>query len=263
MTDLSSLSSKELQRYHRSIAHCANVRSHRDMLDWLQGDFQRYLPHDIMLAAWGDFESDPCTLRHDIISSDANIRTKNLKSGELAPLLRTLFIQWRQVGNSPFACQANDSDWFVNGTLWSNALGQAACTTQSMLVHGISDKRSGHDCLYIALRLRESFNSADQIAMATLTPVIDAALRQVDLLPVSPPSVIIPPGTTSAQKILSVREREILHWVTVGKTNPEIGCILGISEFTVKNHMKRIFRKINVSNRAQAVGKLQAINTPV
>ena len=262
MTDLSSLSSKELQRYHRSIAHSANVRSHRDMLDWLQGDFQRYLPHDIMLAAWGDFESDPCTLRHDIISSDANIRTKNLKSGELGTLLRTLFIQWQQMGHYPFACQANDNDWFVDGALWSNALGQAACTTQSMLVHGISDKRSGHDCLYIALRLRESFNSADQIAMVTLTPVIDAALRQVDLLPVSTPSVIIPPGT-STQKILSVREREILHWVTVGKTNPEIGCILGISEFTVKNHMKRIFRKINVSNRAQAVGKLQSIDPPV
>ncbi|HCN68831.1 MAG TPA: hypothetical protein DIT03_11325, partial [Candidatus Accumulibacter sp.] len=51
---------------------------------------------------------------------------------------------------------------------------------------------------------------------------------------------------------LSSREREILQWVRRGKTNVEIGMILGISGFTVKNHLKSIFQKINVSNRAQA-----------
>ena len=55
---------------------------------------------------------------------------------------------------------------------------------------------------------------------------------------------------------LSERERQIMTWVALGKTNPEIGCILSISEFTVKNHMKSIFGKLDVTNRAQAVAKL-------
>ena len=55
---------------------------------------------------------------------------------------------------------------------------------------------------------------------------------------------------------LSDRERQIMTWVAMGKTNPEIGCILRISEFTVKNHMKSIFSKLDVSNRAQAVATL-------
>ena len=55
---------------------------------------------------------------------------------------------------------------------------------------------------------------------------------------------------------LSERERQIMVWVAMGKTNPEIGCILDISEFTVKNHMKSIFSKLDVTNRAQAVAKL-------
>jgi DNA-binding CsgD family transcriptional regulator len=54
---------------------------------------------------------------------------------------------------------------------------------------------------------------------------------------------------------LSEREREILDWVRKGKTNHEIGTILGISQFTVKNHLQRIFRKLDVLNRAQAIGK--------
>lgn len=52
---------------------------------------------------------------------------------------------------------------------------------------------------------------------------------------------------------LSKREVEILHWVSRGKTNWEIGMILGISGFTVKNHIANIHSKLQVVNRAQAV----------
>ena len=41
-----------------------------------------------------------------------------------------------------------------------------------------------------------------------------------------------------------------------GKTNDEIGSILDISTFTVKNHLQRIFKKIDVVNRSQAVAKI-------
>jgi DNA-binding CsgD family transcriptional regulator len=57
---------------------------------------------------------------------------------------------------------------------------------------------------------------------------------------------------------LSQRESEILAWVALGKTNPEIGSILGISSFTVKNHVQRILKKLDVINRTQAVGKTTA-----
>jgi DNA-binding CsgD family transcriptional regulator len=57
---------------------------------------------------------------------------------------------------------------------------------------------------------------------------------------------------------LSAREAEILHWIALGKTNPEIGSILNISAFTVKNHVQRILKKLDVTNRTQAVGKTQA-----
>lgn len=57
---------------------------------------------------------------------------------------------------------------------------------------------------------------------------------------------------------MSHRELEVMDWVRKGKTNQEIGMILDISAFTVKNHLQRIFRKANVLNRAQAVAKLEA-----
>lgn len=52
---------------------------------------------------------------------------------------------------------------------------------------------------------------------------------------------------------LTARELRILECVREGKSNHEIGLVLHISEFTVKSHLQRIFRKLGVANRAQAV----------
>ena len=51
---------------------------------------------------------------------------------------------------------------------------------------------------------------------------------------------------------LTLREIQILQFVESGSTNREIGNALAISEGTVKGHLRRIFRKLRVSNRAEA-----------
>jgi DNA-binding CsgD family transcriptional regulator len=71
-----------------------------------------------------------------------------------------------------------------------------------------------------------------------------------------------PSSVTSGvgNRILTGRELEILHWVYEGKSNMEIGMILGISGLTVKNHVQNILRKLNVQNRTQAVAKGLSLN---
>lgn len=60
----------------------------------------------------------------------------------------------------------------------------------------------------------------------------------------------------SSSSILSValsdREREVLMEIGIGSTNDQIADHLCISQHTVKSHVYRIFRKINVPNRLQA-----------
>lgn len=52
---------------------------------------------------------------------------------------------------------------------------------------------------------------------------------------------------------LSSREIQILESVRDGKSNAEIGDALKISPYTVKSHLQRTFRKLEVSTRTQAV----------
>jgi DNA-binding CsgD family transcriptional regulator len=82
-----------------------------------------------------------------------------------------------------------------------------------------------------------------------LMPHLDAALRRIESLE----SEVDDELSEYHVQGLSDREHEIVHWVRLGKTNYEISAILGISPNTVKNHLKRIFSKLDVSSRAQAV----------
>lgn len=58
--------------------------------------------------------------------------------------------------------------------------------------------------------------------------------------------------------ILSRREEEVLHLLAEGLTNRELANVLHLSEHTVKNHIFRIFNKLGVSSRIEAV--LYALN---
>jgi LuxR family quorum-sensing system transcriptional regulator SolR len=59
--------------------------------------------------------------------------------------------------------------------------------------------------------------------------------------------------SSGVQPRLTSKEREVLKWVMQGKTSWEVGTILSVSERTVKFHLRNIYVKLNVVNRAQAV----------
>src|SRR5437762_8953997 len=51
---------------------------------------------------------------------------------------------------------------------------------------------------------------------------------------------------------LTPREAEVLLWISRGKSNHEIGVILGAKTGTVCKHVEHIFTKLNVENRTSA-----------
>lgn len=55
---------------------------------------------------------------------------------------------------------------------------------------------------------------------------------------------------------LSPREYEIVRQVAHDHSNKEIAAILGISEWTVSTHLRRIFAKLDVHTRAAMVARV-------
>ncbi|MCA0902639.1 helix-turn-helix transcriptional regulator [Qipengyuania aquimaris] len=57
----------------------------------------------------------------------------------------------------------------------------------------------------------------------------------------------------TAEINLSPRESEIIYWIARGKTNPEMAIILGISESSVVTYVRRMFKKLDATDRVSAV----------
>lgn len=63
---------------------------------------------------------------------------------------------------------------------------------------------------------------------------------------------------------LTLREAEVLYWVSHGKTNRDIGDILGISHRTINKHLENLFEKLGVETRtAAAAAAMRRLQLPI
>jgi transcriptional regulator EpsA len=213
-----------------------------------------------MLVGWGDFRSGE--LQFDVVSSLPGLRSHNCTPASVAPLISYFRDCWVAAQHLP--CQLDIkgcAELIGPGQGWapSHAIGRM----RTALVHGTGGGEHSVERIFAALS-GESFPPPGAgTALKLLLPFIDTALRQIPPAPERQSACERAPVEAHVVRLsaLSERERQIMVWVAMGKTNPEIGCILCISEFTVKNHMKSIFGKLDVTNRAQAVAKLTRIGS--
>lgn len=240
----------------QAIQNSYAIKRHIDFFSWLKKDIHPLIRHDVLLAAWGDFSNGD--LHFDVSSSFPELSTQRLleDSTIVNYLMCNLYKRWAE----------NDDKWYVVNQFDASGIYAQSPTTftqqlnkmHSLLVYGVRDTRGKVDCIYVFLDRTKEFHVPDQM-LGMIMPHLDAAIRRVGhLTPVIKDEDLLDSMSLGS---LSDREQEILHWVRSGKTNLEIGMILNISANTVKNHLKRIFQKLDVSCRAQAVAKTGVVSS--
>ena len=63
-------------------------------------------------------------------------------------------------------------------------------------------------------------------------------------------------------RLSDFREVEVLRWVACGKTNRDIGDILGLSPRTVNKHLEHVYVKLGVETRTAATSVALAAMSP-
>jgi transcriptional regulator EpsA len=119
-----------------------------------------------------------------------------------------------------------------------------------LLVHGVHDADGRALTMFTFACRPGSVGSRQTYLAQLLAPSLHAAWVRTQLTRTANAT-----EKASGQSVLTVREQDILKWIYLGKSNFEIGAILKISPLTVKNHVQKILRKLNVVNRTQAIGK--------
>lgn len=214
---------------------------------WTQGLLQSLVRHEVLICALRN--GDPQSMRADSFSMVAPDQTvfgeMFLRDASVAP---NLVKAWEERGFRPLVCDIADTP-MARGP-FAQELERVKAT--QILAHGAHDSE-GRVTAFFAFAGRCALFGARHAHLARLiTPFLHSAWVRTEL---SGRTKCDDAVVSDRSGKITAREQEILKWVYFGKSNFEIGAILDISPLTVKNHVQKILRKLDVVNRAQAVGK--------
>jgi transcriptional regulator EpsA len=256
VSSVSQLSAREREMFLGVIQESLVINHHFQLFLWLQGSLQYFLPHDVLIAAVAD--SGARRFKLDIVSALPGVDSLGCQNCRRDVISDWLYERWKRNQRQMLSFESSVGS-LINETCDCNAV-SGLRSMRSALVHGLHDERSGEDAVYVVLSADHAADARQRAMFALLLPQIDFVCRRAQSAPIDAASASDALDASLAEiredAGISSREQEILGWVRAGKTNYEIGQILNISTFTVKNHLQRIYRKIDVINRTQAVAKL-------
>jgi transcriptional regulator EpsA len=228
-----------------------HARSH--FFSWTQGLLQSLIRHELLICTL--CHGKPPAFRADGFSMstpDPSVFSDMfLRDTSVAP---SLLKAWEERRFQPLSFDVSSNTGTNPG---GSPIASGAFTRElerlgatQLLSHGLHDA-DGRTISLFTFACRPGSVGPRQVYLAQLfAPALHAAWVRTQ--------VTRTPGTTDkvqGQSVLTAREQDILKWIYLGKSNFEIGAILKISPLTVKNHVQKILRKLNVVNRTQAIGK--------
>jgi len=232
------LSEEEQGRLIRAIESAIEVNRQDQFHAWLSGPFRTLLPHEILvcleLRVGGDARQIDCLHHHplDAASMDVICNPVHGLAVRLAHAYRS---------NKRQSC-----------TVDANALKALLAADARQL---------DPDILHNVVIHRIKFISGALYSFVLVNVPLDQVNRCRQLfkllsahLKMALSRSIIPREQGQAVS-LTERELEILGWMSEGKSNSEISALLGISAMTLKHHVSKVYRKLDVQNRAEAVSR--------
>jgi transcriptional regulator EpsA len=235
----------ELDMLLVNLEAAVRVSKRSDFFSWVQGVFQGIVGHDLLICALP--EPDTRAFRMEWMSSRPLGEALFAElCGPGVGLTYRLIAAWEKTGWYPLLLDASrpSATDALTAEVRRLQLGQVAA-------HGVPDAigRAAGFFLFSWLSGRGSLDHTR--ALRLMVPHLYAAWSRANCESDDQHAL----NRMVTREVLTPREVEILNWVEQGKRNSEIAQILAISHLTVKNHVQKILRKLDVQNRAQAVAK--------
>lgn len=256
MNDFVGLTTQDKDHFVYMIEASLKINKRFQFFLWAQGALQGFIPHETLLCAYGDIAR--MRFKYEIFSSISLGEQVERDVGDpLEGVLPRVVDGWLHGGCQPCLFHPEKDVHSCSSDLHERAqkdrkllADMKRCGFAHVAAHGAREVKGEYGSFFMFVREPSPHTERDIYLLELLMPYLHMALHRMLANESSERTPAV-----SVEPLLSKREIQVLQWVKNGKTNQEIGQILDISPLTVKNHVQKILRKLNVSNRAQAVGK--------
>jgi transcriptional regulator EpsA len=231
------LSAQEQEYLLCAIESGLRVASPHQFFLWTQGQVQALLPHRVLVClqfGHGGAVTRLECLHGTVLAADAQRALTDPHDGLALRIARHCMGS----GRLPAAVAAGDMPGGLGGEI-------VRAGFDDVLVHGTGPTSAGGS-VFLLFGLAQRPTARHAYFLELLLPHLHLALGRLPAAPAFAGAPVRP---------LSARETEIVGWLRAGKSNDEMGRLLGISALTVKNHLQRIYRTLGVNNRAHALAR--------
>ncbi|MBI1890299.1 MAG: hypothetical protein HYS18_06630 [Burkholderiales bacterium] len=228
------------------IAQAAQVFTSEDLDRLIVGPLRALLNYEVMVCGTGFFADDGC-YGHKLHNHHFPIEYLYELEQADGTLDSPLMKQWRQTMKPVYFQSGRDDADFP--AKWIKIFNRH--DLRNTLANAMYDRHGKVANYFIFGRINEEVGPAHARLVELITPNICAAIaRALDNTGIEQTKF-----AGAVHKVFSPKQLDILHWMYHGKTNPEIGQILGTNDETVKYHVEQLMKKLKVSSRTQAVAK--------
>lgn len=224
-----------------------SIRDKENFLAWMRTELQRIFPHQGMMCGIGSVGKEGVHVRHLVGHNvpQEYLRALQREDGQISsPVLRRWIRERQPILFDPDSWRVDDTvetGWLEN--LQRFGLG-------NMAAHGQSEIDGRNGSYFSFSGIPGPLTSHHAHLLKLLVPHMHNTLVRIFSEPHA-----IEGGAAPQSMPITAREKEILEWMSTGKTNGEIGQQLKISEATVKNHVHHILGRLKVRTRTEAVAK--------
>lgn len=254
----SVLDSREGEQVLDMVEASLGVARRHQFYGWTMSYLHSLLPHVCLVCGHWQRSSRQLELDvfHNVVLSEGLL--KSLGDSESA-LMCAVVAAWVEGRGRPLLLELRH---FLGGSEATAQTLQAELGPVTLLVHGVARPQRPHEVesLFLLLLSPSSGRGVRNLQLVELClPYLHTVWQRVMTMEAGLGSVALPmPRVSAAQERatpggqITAREQQILAWVRDGKSNQQIATLLGISGFTVKNHLQKIMRKLGACNRTQA-----------
>lgn len=242
-----TLDSLQLELLALNLDASLRVHGRAQFFGWTQGLLQGLVKHEVLICALRHPESR--SLRVDSFSTalgeSTHLNEMFLRDTSFAA---HIVGAWEERRFRPVVSETGSGP--IAGGALARELERLGAT--QLIAHGMHDS-AGHMASLFTFACRPGREAVRQAYFVQLVvPFLHAAWLRTQVSGIAEDGAQAP----ATARTLTPREQQIMKWICLGKSNCEIGAILEISPLTVKNHVQKILRRLNVANRAQAVAKV-------
>jgi transcriptional regulator EpsA len=254
VNNTAKLSEIDRERFSDAVEASYDVASRQQFFVWSQSSLQALIPHEILICGVEDGSRQGLAMHR--FSTSRYFRQEHFdviadaRTGLVPKLLASAETRRSALVFSP-ATGTNGShgtDTDLHALVSNNELKNLA----ALLVMGT---RGRFEAFYAFSRVAAAQDQHLHYVMELLVPHLHAAFLRV----LAAEREATGSAGQRSGRLVTPRQQEILRLIQSGKTNSEIAEVLDCSQWTIKNHVQAILRKLDSNSRTHAIARAMSL----